>query len=42
MSDINDMEEKIMTPEGIAQYAGALITVQRKEQNPLMTEVRSV
>ena len=41
MSDIDDMEEEIMTPEGIAQYANALITVQRKEQIPIMAEIKA-
>lgn len=41
MSDLDEMEEKIMTPEGIAQYAQALISVQRKEQQPLMDELKA-
>ena len=41
MSDLDDIEEKIMTPEGIAQYAQALIAVQRKEQQPIMAELKA-
>ena len=41
MSVIDDMDEKIMTPDGIGQYAQALITVQRKERTPLMSELKA-
>jgi len=41
MADIDDIDEKILTPEGSAQYAEALITVQRKEQIPVMAELKA-
>ena len=41
MSDIDDIDEKILTPEGSGQYAAALITVQRKEQMPVMAELKA-
>jgi len=45
MSDIDEVEKKYskeetMTPEGIATYAHALINVQRKEQIPVMAELK--
>ena len=45
MSDIEDVEkrfakEELMTPEGIAEYAHALINAQRKEQIPMMAELK--
>ena len=45
MSDVKDLEkqfsqEEIMTPEGIAKYAHALINARRKEQSPIMAEIK--
>ena len=45
MSDIDDIEKKfskeeLLTPEGIARYAHALINVQRKKQIPIMAEIK--
>lgn len=45
MSEIDDVEkqfsaDELMTPEGIATYARALINVQRKEQMPIMAELK--
>lgn len=45
MADIDAVEkqflkEDLMTPEGMAEYAHALINVQRKEQIPVMAELK--
>ena len=45
MSDMDDIEkqfseEDLMTPEGIAKYAHALINVRRKDQSPVMAELK--
>ena len=45
MADIEELEkqfsqEELMTPEGIAKYAHALINVQRKEQSHIMEEIK--
>lgn len=41
MADMDDRDDEMMTPEGMAEYAGALITVQRKEHSPLMKEIKA-
>lgn len=45
MKDIDEVEKQfskkeLMTPEGIAEYAHALIDVQRKEQAPIMADLK--
>lgn len=45
MADIDEVEKKfskeeMMTPAGIAKYAHELINVQRKEQMPIMAEIK--
>ena len=40
MKDIDDIDERILTPEGSGQYAQALITVQRKEQMSVMADLK--
>ncbi len=40
MSEIDDVEEELMTPERFAQYAHALINVQRKERTAIMAEIK--
>lgn len=41
MTDIDDIDEKILTPEGSGQYTEALIAVRRKEQMQVMADLKA-